>query len=73
MFRTSKCPSSGRTVHAGFCYLFHAAIYAVWSMAGCAFCWLLLHRYFSVIFKFTACLISKNVSCAFPKDYYIYV
>jgi len=48
MLRTSTYSSSGRTVHAVLWYFFHAAIYAFWSMAGCAFCWFLLHKYFSV-------------------------
>jgi len=33
MFRTSKCSSSGRLVHAILWYFFHASISAVWSMA----------------------------------------
>jgi hypothetical protein len=36
MFRTSKCSSSERLVHAVLWYFFHASIKAVWSMAGCA-------------------------------------
>jgi hypothetical protein len=72
MFRKSKCSSSGGIVHVVLWYVFHTAIYAVWSMAGCTFCWFLLRGYFTVTLKFTACLINKAVVFASLKDYYIY-
>jgi len=34
MFRTSKCPSSGRLLHAVLWYSFHVFIEAFWSMVG---------------------------------------
>jgi hypothetical protein len=37
MFRTAKCSSSGRLVHAALRYFFLVSIIAVWSTtAGCA-------------------------------------
>jgi hypothetical protein len=42
MFRTSKCSSSGRLVHAVLWYFFCASIYTIWSMTldtGGCYCW----------------------------------